>query len=226
MFAHIIWSEIYRQTIKNSSIRSTTANWYGMTRSFSDWDSTEVNHLLVIQRLHHNRTLTHHVMTRKCIRSKRWTHCILFSQARYTDPHSRLRYATTQEFQRIKTLPSDIVTGYLALRKVNPVVHWPLNLPLKHLTNSYLKTIEDFIWQQCLLQEPLVVSVTTCDYLVTLECKLRSWRSHRIRGQGNLRQPMQEKSRKSLLLRASYNRKSWKKEFEISSLRFAKILFF
>ena len=137
--------------------------------------------------------------------------CILFSQARYTDPHSRLRYATTQEFQRIKTLPSDIVTGYLALRKVNPVVHWPLNLPLKHLTNSYLKTIGDFIWQQCLLQEPLVVSVTTCDYLVTLEFKLRSCRSHRIRGQGNLRQPMQEKSRNSLLLRASYNRKSWKK---------------
>jgi len=37
----------------------------------------------------------------------------------YRDPQSKIRYATTDEFSRIKMLPSDIVAGYLTLRKAN-----------------------------------------------------------------------------------------------------------
>ena len=43
-------------------------------------------------------------------------------QAKYTDPQSKIRYANAEEFSRIKMLPSDIVAGYLALRKANPAV--------------------------------------------------------------------------------------------------------
>ena len=45
-------------------------------------------------------------------------------QAKYTDPHTKLRYATPDEYQRLRSLPSDIVAGYLALRKANPAVPW------------------------------------------------------------------------------------------------------
>jgi YL1 nuclear protein C-terminal domain len=38
-------------------------------------------------------------------------------EAKYTDPQTKLRYATVEEYQIIKSLPNDIVTGYLALRK-------------------------------------------------------------------------------------------------------------
>ncbi|XP_035664475.1 INO80 complex subunit C-like [Branchiostoma floridae] len=42
--------------------------------------------------------------------------------ASYTDPHTKIRYANTDEFSRIRMLPSDIVTGYLALRRANTPV--------------------------------------------------------------------------------------------------------
>ena len=40
-------------------------------------------------------------------------------QAKYTDPQTKLRYATTEEYARIRLMPSDLVTGCLALRKAN-----------------------------------------------------------------------------------------------------------
>ncbi|KAK7110398.1 INO80 complex subunit C-like [Littorina saxatilis] len=40
-------------------------------------------------------------------------------EALYTDPQTKLRYATADEFTRARTLPSDLVTGYLALRKAS-----------------------------------------------------------------------------------------------------------
>ncbi|XP_064614270.1 INO80 complex subunit C-like [Liolophura sinensis] len=39
--------------------------------------------------------------------------------AKYRDPHTKIRYASPEEFARISYLPSDMVTGYLALRKAN-----------------------------------------------------------------------------------------------------------
>ena len=39
--------------------------------------------------------------------------------APYTDPHTKLNYACSEEFAEIRKLPSDIVQGYLALRKAN-----------------------------------------------------------------------------------------------------------
>lgn len=42
-----------------------------------------------------------------------------FEQAKYRDPHTKIRYASPEEFARISYLPSDMVTGYLALRKAN-----------------------------------------------------------------------------------------------------------
>ncbi|XP_077978154.1 uncharacterized protein LOC144433678 [Glandiceps talaboti] len=39
--------------------------------------------------------------------------------ANYTDPHTKIRYSNTEEFSRIRMLPMDIVSGYLALRKAN-----------------------------------------------------------------------------------------------------------
>ncbi|XP_071445214.1 INO80 complex subunit C isoform X1 [Hetaerina americana] len=42
--------------------------------------------------------------------------------AKYTDPQTKLFYANSEEFKTIRTLPSDIVAGYLALRRAsNPV---------------------------------------------------------------------------------------------------------
>ena len=37
----------------------------------------------------------------------------------YTDPQTKLNYACSEEFAEIRKLPSDIVEGYLALRKAN-----------------------------------------------------------------------------------------------------------
>ncbi|XP_062899979.1 INO80 complex subunit C isoform X1 [Mobula hypostoma] len=42
--------------------------------------------------------------------------------ASYTDPQSKLRFSSTKEFSYIRMLPSDIVTGYLALRKATSIV--------------------------------------------------------------------------------------------------------
>jgi len=38
-------------------------------------------------------------------------------EANYTDPHTRLQYSCPEEFAELRKLPSDIVQGYLALRK-------------------------------------------------------------------------------------------------------------
>ncbi|NXF74520.1 IN80C protein, partial [Sclerurus mexicanus] len=43
-------------------------------------------------------------------------------QANYTDPQSKLRFSTIEEFAYIRMLPSDVVTGYLALRKATSIV--------------------------------------------------------------------------------------------------------
>ena len=37
----------------------------------------------------------------------------------YTDPHTKLNYSTAEEFKLIRKLPSDIVAGYLTLRRAN-----------------------------------------------------------------------------------------------------------
>ena len=39
--------------------------------------------------------------------------------ASYTDPHTKLHYSTAEEFKLIRKLPSDIVAGYLTLRRAN-----------------------------------------------------------------------------------------------------------
>lgn len=39
--------------------------------------------------------------------------------APYTDPHTKLRYANAAEYAEIKKMPSDIVGGYLTLRRAN-----------------------------------------------------------------------------------------------------------
>lgn len=39
--------------------------------------------------------------------------------AKYTDPQTKLFYASAEEFSTIRRLPSDIVAGYLALRRAN-----------------------------------------------------------------------------------------------------------
>ncbi|XP_063054229.1 INO80 complex subunit C [Engraulis encrasicolus] len=42
--------------------------------------------------------------------------------ANYTDPQSKLRFASTEEFSYIRLLPTDVITGYLTLRKATCVV--------------------------------------------------------------------------------------------------------
>jgi hypothetical protein len=39
--------------------------------------------------------------------------------AKYRDPQTNILYSLADEYQIVKTLPSDIVAGYLALRKSN-----------------------------------------------------------------------------------------------------------
>uniref|UniRef100_A0A7M4F7H0 Vps72/YL1 C-terminal domain-containing protein n=1 Tax=Crocodylus porosus TaxID=8502 RepID=A0A7M4F7H0_CROPO len=45
-----------------------------------------------------------------------------WNEANYTDPQSKLRFSTIEEFAYIRMLPSDVVTGYLALRKATSIV--------------------------------------------------------------------------------------------------------
>ena len=40
-------------------------------------------------------------------------------EAAYTDPQTKLNYSCAEEFAEIRKLPSDIVEGYLSLRKAN-----------------------------------------------------------------------------------------------------------
>ncbi|XP_074540012.1 INO80 complex subunit C [Halichoeres trimaculatus] len=42
--------------------------------------------------------------------------------ANYTDPQTKLRFTSSEEFSYIRLLPSDVVTGYLALRKATCIV--------------------------------------------------------------------------------------------------------
>ena len=42
----------------------------------------------------------------------------------YTDPHSKLNFANTAEYKIIKKLPSDLVAGYLTLRRANTQLQW------------------------------------------------------------------------------------------------------
>lgn len=39
--------------------------------------------------------------------------------ANYTDPQTKLRYASVEEFARIRMLPADVVAAYLAVRKAS-----------------------------------------------------------------------------------------------------------
>ena len=48
----------------------------------------------------------------------------VWCQAKYTDPQTQLRYSLAEEFQTIRALPSDIVAGYLNLRKAANPVGW------------------------------------------------------------------------------------------------------
>jgi INO80 complex subunit C len=47
---------------------------------------------------------------------------MFLTQANYTDPQSKLRFSSIEEFSYIRRLPSDVVTGYLALRKATSIV--------------------------------------------------------------------------------------------------------
>lgn len=40
-------------------------------------------------------------------------------EANYTDPHTKLNYSNIAEFKVIKRLPSDLIAGYLTLRRAN-----------------------------------------------------------------------------------------------------------
>ncbi|KAM9310102.1 INO80 complex subunit C [Pholidichthys leucotaenia] len=42
--------------------------------------------------------------------------------ANYTDPQTKLRFTSSEEFSYIRHLPTDVVTGYLALRKATCIV--------------------------------------------------------------------------------------------------------
>ncbi|XP_016139072.1 INO80 complex subunit C [Sinocyclocheilus grahami] len=42
--------------------------------------------------------------------------------ANYTDPQTKLHFASTEEFSYIRQLPTDVVTGYLTLRKATCIV--------------------------------------------------------------------------------------------------------
>lgn len=43
-------------------------------------------------------------------------------EAPYTDPQTKLHYRNAEEFRIIRTLPSDIIQGYLALRGATNIV--------------------------------------------------------------------------------------------------------
>ncbi|KAH9503292.1 INO80 complex subunit C [Bulinus truncatus] len=43
-------------------------------------------------------------------------------EAKYTDPQTKMRYTNTDEYRRVKLLPSDIIAGCLQLRKANTLI--------------------------------------------------------------------------------------------------------
>ncbi|CAL1537661.1 unnamed protein product [Lymnaea stagnalis] len=43
-------------------------------------------------------------------------------EAKYTDPQTKMRFANSDEYRRVKLLPSDIITGCLQLRKANTLI--------------------------------------------------------------------------------------------------------
>ncbi|RUS70961.1 hypothetical protein EGW08_021279 [Elysia chlorotica] len=43
-------------------------------------------------------------------------------EAKYTDPQTKMRYANTDEYRRVRMLPGDIVSGCLQLRKAKSLV--------------------------------------------------------------------------------------------------------
>lgn len=49
---------------------------------------------------------------------------LVFPQANYTDPQTKLRFSSSEEFSYIRLLPTDVVTGYLTLRKATCIVPW------------------------------------------------------------------------------------------------------
>lgn len=42
--------------------------------------------------------------------------------APYTDPQTKLRYHNAEEYQTVRTLPSDLTAGYLALRGASNII--------------------------------------------------------------------------------------------------------
>ena len=49
-------------------------------------------------------------------------HVIVLWQAKYIDPQTKLYYSNADEFSTVRSLPSDIISGYLTLRgEHNPI---------------------------------------------------------------------------------------------------------
>lgn len=47
---------------------------------------------------------------------------ILSPQAKYKDPLSGLLFSSSEEFRLLRSLPPDIISGYLALRGKMPIL--------------------------------------------------------------------------------------------------------
>ena len=54
---------------------------------------------------------------------------LVFPKANYADPQTKLRFTSSEEFSYIRLLPTDVVTGYLALRKASCIVPWRRSEP-------------------------------------------------------------------------------------------------
>ena len=67
-------------------------------------------------------------------------------EALYTDPQTRLNYACPEEFAELRKLPSDIVQGYLALRKATTQLQWELDLVARMFSLPVLPFLLSIIW--------------------------------------------------------------------------------
>lgn len=90
-----------------------------------------------------------------------------FPQANYTDPQTKLRFSSSEEFSYIRQLPTDVVTGYLMLRKATCIVPWSqhVKIPMFNFFN-----ISRQHWTR----------FKSCWKEVTASTSVTSWLWHRI----------------------------------------------
>lgn len=100
------------------------------TKKYSDISGLPVSYHYTLVLFLHNKK-----QPPSLVLSTHWIY-LVYLQANYTDPQTKLRFTSSEEFSYIRLLPTDVVTGYLALRKATCIVPWQLIRTWKTSSNK------------------------------------------------------------------------------------------